>query len=77
MYVALENIFSPRLKTSRIGVVFVFGLVHGLGFAGALGELGLPQNAYLLSLIMFNVGVELGSANGYPAGIFPAGQMVW
>lgn len=60
MYVALENIFSPRLKTSRIGVVFIFGLVHGLGFAGALGELGLPQNAYLLSLIMFNVGVELG-----------------
>lgn len=60
MYVALENIFSPRLKTSRIGVVFVFGLVHGLGFAGALGSLGLPQNAYLLSLIMFNVGVELG-----------------
>jgi len=60
MYVALENIFSPRLKTSRIGVVFIFGLVHGLGFAGALGQLGLPQNAYLLSLIMFNVGVELG-----------------
>jgi HupE / UreJ protein len=60
MYVALENIFSPRLKASRIGVVFLFGLVHGLGFAGALGELGLPQNSYLLSLVMFNVGVELG-----------------
>lgn len=60
MYVALENIFSPRLKTSRIGVVFIFGLVHGLGFAGALGQLGLPQNAYLVSLIMFNIGVELG-----------------
>ena len=60
MYVALENIFSPRLKPGRIAVVFVFGLVHGLGFAGALGDLGLPQNAYLLSLIMFNVGVELG-----------------
>ena len=60
LYVALENIFSPRLKPSRIGVVFIFGLVHGLGFAGALGSLGLPQNAYLLSLIMFNVGVELG-----------------
>lgn len=60
MYVALENIFSPRLKTTRIGVVFIFGLVHGLGFAGALGELGLPQNAYFLSLIMFNAGVELG-----------------
>ena len=60
MYVALENILSPRLKTSRIGIVFLFGLVHGLGFAGALGSLGLPQNAYLLSLVMFNVGVELG-----------------
>ena len=60
MYVALENIFSPRLKASRIGVVFLFGLVHGLGFAGALAQLGLPQNAYLLSLVMFNVGVELG-----------------
>jgi len=60
MYVALENIFSPRLKASRIGVVFLFGLVHGMGFAGALGQLGLPQNAYLLSLVMFNVGVELG-----------------
>ncbi|MEP6616108.1 MAG: HupE/UreJ family protein [Ginsengibacter sp.] len=60
MYVALENIFSPRLKTSRIGIVFLFGLVHGMGFANALGQLGLPQNSYLSSLIMFNVGVELG-----------------
>ena len=60
MYVALENIFSPKLKTSRIGVVFLFGLVHGMGFAGALGQLGLPKNSYLISLIMFNVGVELG-----------------
>lgn len=60
MYVALENIFSPKLKASRVGVVFLFGLVHGLGFAGALGQLGLPQNSYLLSLVMFNAGVELG-----------------
>lgn len=60
MYVALENILSPSLKKSRIGIVFLFGLVHGMGFASALGSLGLPQNAYLTSLIMFNVGVELG-----------------
>jgi hypothetical protein len=60
MLVALENIFSPRLKASRIGVVFLFGLVHGLGFASSLGQLGLPQNAYLSSLLMFNIGVELG-----------------
>ena len=60
LYVSLENIFSPRLKASRIGIVFLFGLVHGMGFAGALGNLGLPQDAYLLSLVMFNIGVELG-----------------
>ncbi len=60
MYVALENIFSPTLKKSRIGIVFLFGLVHGMGFANALGSVGLPQNAYLSSLVMFNIGVELG-----------------
>jgi hypothetical protein len=60
LYVAVENIISPRLKPSRIGIVFLFGLVHGLGFAGALSEMGLPKNAYLTSLITFNVGVELG-----------------
>ena len=60
MYVGLENIISPSLKKSRIGIVFLFGLVHGMGFANALGSLGLPQNSYLTSLIMFNVGVELG-----------------
>ena len=60
MYVALENIFSPKLKATRIGVVFLFGLIHGMGFASALGELGLPQNSYLTSLLMFNLGVELG-----------------
>ncbi|MBI2730178.1 MAG: HupE/UreJ family protein [Sphingobacteriales bacterium] len=60
MYVGLENIFSPRIKTSRIAVVFLFGLIHGMGFANALGKLGLPQKAYLSSLVMFNVGVELG-----------------
>jgi len=60
MYVALENIFSPKLKASRIGVIFLFGLIHGMGFASVLGEFGLPQNSYLTSLLMFNLGVELG-----------------
>ena len=60
IYVALENIFSPKLKASRIGVIFLFGLIHGMGFARALGELGLPNNSYLTSLLMFNLGVELG-----------------
>lgn len=60
MYVAFENIFSPRLKSSRIGIVFLFGLVHGMGFASVLGELGLPKTSYMHSLIMFNLGVEAG-----------------
>ena len=60
MYVALENIFSPTLKKSRIGIVFLFGLIHGMGFASALSAIGLPENAYFTSLIMFNLGVELG-----------------
>ena len=60
MYVALENIFAKKLKASRIGVIFLFGLIHGLGFASALSNLGLPKDAFLSSLIMFNVGVELG-----------------
>ena len=74
MYVALENIFSPSLKKSRIGIVFLFGLVHGMGFANALGSLGLPQNAYLTSLIMFNVGVELGQLAVILAAFFLFGK---
>ncbi len=41
-------------------VAFSFGLLHGLGFAGALEEVGLPQTAIPVALLMFNVGVELG-----------------
>jgi hypothetical protein len=60
MFVALENIFSSKLKPSRIAVIFCFGLVHGMGFASALSNLGLPSNSFLTSLLMFNAGVELG-----------------
>jgi hydrogenase/urease accessory protein HupE len=41
-------------------VAFAFGLLHGLGFAGALSEIGLPPHSILLALLFFNVGVELG-----------------
>jgi hypothetical protein len=41
-------------------VAFVFGLLHGFGFAGALGDIGLPQRAVPLALLFFNVGVEAG-----------------
>lgn len=56
---AANNVFP--LVTRQVWVVgFVFGLVHGFGFAGALGELGLPSGTRLLSLVGFNLGVELG-----------------
>lgn len=58
--IALENIFYPKYTSWRLLVVFVFGLVHGLGFAGALSELDLPAAALLVGLLGFNVGVEFG-----------------
>ena len=59
-YVAIENVFTPELKPWRPVVVFGFGLLHGLGFAGVLGELGLPAAERLTGLLTFNVGIELG-----------------
>jgi hypothetical protein len=41
-------------------VAFVFGLLHGLGFAGALSDIGLPEHAIPLALLFFNLGVEAG-----------------
>lgn len=59
-FVALENIFHPRYTRWRLVVVFVFGLVHGLGFAGALGALDRVPGSLLPRLIGFNLGVEGG-----------------
>ena len=59
-YVAIENIFLSELKSWRVALVFAFGLLHGLGFAGALKELGLPHSEFLTALVTFNVGVEAG-----------------
>lgn len=60
LYVAVENIISPRLRVSRIGIIFLFGLVHGLGFAGSLSQVGLSHEHFFTCLVMFNLGVELG-----------------
>jgi hypothetical protein len=59
-YVAVENLLTSELRFSRVLVVFGFGLLHGLGFAGVLAELGLPQRNRLVALLAFNGGVELG-----------------
>ena len=73
-YVAIENIVIQRQPARRWLASFLFGLVHGFGFAGALLELGLPGDALLSSLLFFNLGVEAGQAM-IVALLFPA--LVW
>jgi hypothetical protein len=58
-FVGFENLV-PRAPRGRWLLVFGFGLVHGLGFASVLREIGLPRRGLLLSLLSFNLGVELG-----------------
>lgn len=57
---ALENIFFNKVNPYRIVIIFLFGLIHGMGFAGALGEYGMPKYAFASALVSFNIGVELG-----------------
>jgi hydrogenase/urease accessory protein HupE len=59
-YVAVENVFVSELKSWRVALVFAFGLLHGMGFAGALKELGLPRSEFVTALLTFNLGVEAG-----------------
>ena len=60
VYVAVENIVSDKLQRWRPVVVFCFGLLHGLGFAGVLSEIGISENYFVTALASFNIGVELG-----------------
>lgn len=60
LFVAIENLVFHELKPWRVILVFLFGLIHGLGFAGVLNETGLPRDQFFLSLVSFNIGVELG-----------------
>lgn len=60
LFVAVENLVIRELKPWRVAIVFLFGLIHGLGFASALNEIGLPRDQFTLSLVSFNIGVELG-----------------
>ncbi len=73
VYVAVENILVGELKPWRVWVVFSFGLLHGLGFAGVLKELGLPAGEFLPALIAFNVGVELGQLTVIGAALLTVG----
>lgn len=59
VFAALNNLF-PLVSERRWLMAFVFGLIHGFGFASVLTDLGLPGDALVSSLLGFNVGVELG-----------------
>ncbi|MCK4703857.1 MAG: HupE/UreJ family protein [Gammaproteobacteria bacterium] len=58
-YIGIENIVHKSLHKSRLVLVFLFGLLHGLGFAGVLADFGMPDDDFAIALISFNVGVEL------------------
>ncbi len=64
VFLALENVFSDKVKPWRLVMVFLFGLVHGMGFAAGLieklAENGLSRNQFILPLLGFSLGVELG-----------------
>lgn len=60
VYAAVENLWGGSIGWHRTALIFAFGLLHGLGFAGVLGEIGLDQSQFVLSLVAFNIGVELG-----------------
>jgi hypothetical protein len=69
-YVAIENIATPKLTPWRPVVVFGFGLLHGMGFAGALTKLRLPREEVIPALISFNVGIELAQLTLIAAAFF-------
>ena len=60
LFTAVENIVTNTINPFRLLIVFAFGLVHGMGFANALLETGLPKEQFISSLLSFNFGVELG-----------------
>ena len=74
-YVAIENMVTSKLTPWRPAMVFGFGLLHGMGFAGVLTELKLARAEIIPALISFNVGIELAQLTVIAAALF--GVAVW
>lgn len=72
-FVAIENLIFKDMTRWRPFVVFAFGLIHGMGFAGFFGSLGLPDGQFWSALIGFNIGVEIGQL----AVIVLVGALMW
>jgi len=81
MFVAIENLLLKELKPWRIAIVFLFGLIHGMGFASSLNEIGLPPGKFYTSILSFNIGVELGQiaviAAMFSLIIIPLRHKIW
>jgi len=60
LFTSVENIIHDKINIWRLFIIFGFGLIHGLGFANTLHEIGLPQIDFISSLLFFNLGVEFG-----------------
>ena len=60
LFTSIENLFHQRINAWRLIIIFLFGLIHGMGFASALKEVGIPKAHFVASLLFFNIGVELG-----------------
>lgn len=58
VFIAIENLILSKAKSWRLLLVFAFGLVHGMGFASSLNEIGLPPDTFTTSIVFFNLGVE-------------------
>ena len=59
VFLAVENILIDKVKPTRIVLIFLFGLVHGMGFASVLKDLNLPKSDFIKALLGFNLGVEV------------------
>lgn len=57
-YIALENIFRKQIR-NRWALTFIFGLIHGMGFASILKDMTIPKSHLTVSLISFNIGIEV------------------
>jgi len=76
-YVALENLTTRELRASRLILIFSFGLLHGMGFAGVLKDLGFPAARFLPALLSFNVGVECGQLSVLAAATLALSGLRW
>ncbi len=80
LFLATEIVHSRRGRPGYVErwpwvVAFIFGLLHGFGFAGALAEVGLPEHAIPFALVFFNIGVELGQL-AFVAAVLGSGWLI-